>query len=198
MKQGEKILETLKLFNEKAEELHESNFIELMRDKDIGIHVTVRQGQGTIRKNTPHKEPICAFILTFRFFIQDRDGISCRSMQKIYDQLPSDFKEERKIFSQVRKGLNDFLNSEPIIKIQGIPLTNNYIMKVFIYGNLSHLNKEKKKIFEWWMSDSILAPFMVNEFVFILSTVMDYIMYIRNLNKIVIQKYLAWSCPQFS
>lgn len=61
-------------------------------------------------------------------------------------------------------------------------------MDVFIYGGLSHATPDKKKVFDSWMSNSVLNPLFVNEFVCILSNIMNAIEVIRNLNLEVIKE----------
>jgi hypothetical protein len=42
------------------------------------------------------------------------------------------------------------------------------LMEVFLFGDLSHANMEKKKKFEEWMASPLVSPFFENEFVMIL------------------------------
>jgi hypothetical protein len=58
-------------------------------------------------------------------------------------------------FINVRKTINDTLDSHPSIQVViagNPPPTFRDIMMVFIYGDLSHTNPEKRRLFRLWAS----------------------------------------------
>jgi len=182
-------LDALKLFNEKAEKLKKCSFTRLVFKEKSGITFSAKIGEPVkLERRGPNEEAIDAFVLTFRFFIQDNEKSSFRNISKVYDKLPIS-QQEKDLFMYARKKLNDLLDSGSILKIDNKTLvTKRHILYVFIYGGLSHANERKKKIFDYWASDSILGPLLQNEFVFILATLMNFIMYIQNLNEEVIKE----------
>lgn len=65
-----------------------SSFVHIMLYEKTGIHVTidVSTKTGKIERYGPSEESIYAFILTFRFFIQDNE-VSIRKLVEHYDNL---------------------------------------------------------------------------------------------------------------
>ena len=92
------------------------------------------------------------------------------------------------MFKGARDQFNTWLDCDPSIKIDNLTITNREILDIFIYGGLAHANKRKKAIFDQWMSDPFLSQFMANEFVSILKKVMDFIIFVQNLNDEVIRE----------
>src|SRR5687768_14817018 len=83
-------IETLSLFNEKATELEKSSFLETWKTHGSGSFDLLPGPFRAIRKDGPTAESLKAFLLTFRLFYSDRDGISIREIGKLYGQLSVD------------------------------------------------------------------------------------------------------------
>jgi hypothetical protein len=62
------------------------------------------------------------------------------------------------------------------------------LMEVFLFGDLSHANMEKKKKFEEWMASPLVSPFFENEFVMILFELLNIILFVQKLNQQVLSK----------
>ena len=186
--QKQNSLKALKLFNEKAEKLKKCSFTKMIFGNRSGVTLSAKVGEPIkIERQGPNEEAIDAFVLTFRFFIQDNEKSSFRNIAKIYEGLPVS-QQKKDLFKYARNKLNEFLDSHSMLKINDQNLTNRQILDIFIYGGLSHANEKKKVIFDRWMANPILSQFMINEFVFILGNVMNFIMYIQNLNNEVIRE----------
>ena len=118
--------------------------------------------------------------MTFRFFIQDNEKSSFRNLAEIYNEL--DISEKLKHdFNFARNNLNSFLDSNSHISINGV-LTYRSIMEVIVFGGLSHANKNKKKLFDSWMSDPINGNFILNDFIYVLGTIYKVIKDVRDIN----------------
>ncbi len=181
-------LDALKLFNEKSEKLKRCSFTCLAFEHESGVSFSAKIGEAIkIERKGPDEEAIDAFILTFRFFIQDNEKTSFRNLDKIYNEL-SIPQLQKDLFSNARKELNTYLDSPSLFNINNETLSNRHILEVFIYGGLSHASEIKKKIFDFWMSNPFLSAHLQNEFVFILANVLNVIMYIQNLNIAVIKE----------
>jgi hypothetical protein len=182
----EDAITSLNLFIEKADRLAVSNFVKNTIGGS-GVNLTWSVGKpATVTRAGPDRENIDAFVLTFRFFIQDNERIS---LHKFSDVFHSPFvqPDETADFDSVRTQINAFLDSATMFDLGG-RISRREMMDVFIYGGLSHANPQKKARYDGWMADSLLAPFMQNEFVVILFEVLNAIVYIKNRSDIVLRR----------
>lgn len=181
-------LQTLKLFNDKAEKLNGLSFTKEVTTKKHGVKLSFKEdGSVSVKRRGPGGEAMDAFVLTLRFFIQDNEKSSLRNLAKIYENLPI-LDQKKDIFRRFRKMLNNFLDSKSFYSTRGINCTNRQIMNIFIYGGLAHANKKKKKIYGEWMSDSGSEPLTTNEFVNILQFIWACIISIKRINEAVIEE----------
>jgi hypothetical protein len=60
----------------------------------VTVRFLAEQAVVEIQRTGPHDESVDAFLLTFRFFIQDNESSSFRNMAQLYEQFP--IAEERK------------------------------------------------------------------------------------------------------
>ena len=178
-----KEIETLTLFNEKAQKLFNLSFVKKLVNSGYSFKYREEDKKlvGVIKG--PDDEAIDAFINTLRFFIQDNEPSSQRNIDGIYNNLniPNDLKKD---FKNARRATNKFLDSKSIFTINGNNITNRKIFNVFIYGGISHSNHKKE--FDSWQKNFLLFTPLKNEFVTILSLVLNNIMYIKNVNLKVI------------
>jgi len=139
-----------------------------------------------IKRRGPDDENTEAFVLTFRFFIQDNETISLRNIKDIFH---SDMvtEKEKNNFDEARNHLNTYLDGNTMFNINGM-IKRRELMDVFIYGGLSHAKPEKKEKYDDWMRNAILAPFMQNEFSVILYEVLNVIVFVRNQCEIVLKR----------
>lgn len=185
-------IESLKLFNEKAEKLNNLSFVTTFfseptkctiryqaKDDNTGIMAHGRSG--------PSDESIDAFVLTIRFFLQDNEKCSFRNLATIYDENLSNT-ELRKEFHTIRNKLNIALDSNAgiAININDIEFNQRKILDTIIYGSLSHSNTEKKKVYDLIKNTPLLSMF---EFQFIntLGMLFRAISIITNINYKAIQ-----------
>lgn len=191
-------LSALKLFNEKAEKLGKLSFTRSALHVGIGVTLTIASTPEASKvkvvraaKKGPDEEAVDAFVLTFRFFIQDNEKSSFRNMAKIYDGLPASLLRERDLFAHRREMFNEYLDSKSALKVERKDVTHRETMDVFMWGGLSHANKDKKKVFDTWMSNQVMAPFLQTEFRFILRAAFIFIMDVRDLNEQVLKELEA-------
>lgn len=182
----EESIKTLRLFNEKVDTLKRLSFVKMVFMQDTGVQVSVSQRERIkVERLGPNEESISAFVLTFRYFIQDNERISFRNFAKLYNELPISHRIKED-FNNIRKSINNFLDSKSTVNIENS--TNRYIMEVFVYGGLAHANPIKKEVFDRWMYKQILNTFLINEFVYILGVVMRAIEFMENLNLEVLKE----------
>lgn len=182
-------LPELELFIEKADKLENSGFVKKIKEEftlDIRIDLS-REVPLKIRSIRPNQENIDAFILTFRFFIQDNEATSIRNVQKFFD---SEFvtSEEKSKFNAARKNLNSFLSESTNLIFKDENISNQMLMDIFIYGGLSHAKKSKKEKFDLWMSRDDAQEFFWHKFSIIIFTVLQSVKYIQNMLLTVIAR----------
>src|ERR1051325_261911 len=185
------IAKALRLFNEKAEKLKRLSFLEQIRHQSSGFSISMQRVDDdsfSVKQDRrgPAEEATDAFVLTFRFFIQDNEVTSFRKMQQHYDDAPIDPTLKQK-FTQLRKEVNQYLDSETNIKSDGENLTPRKIMDTFVYGGLSHANEEKRRLWKTWMNNPFASTMYENEFAVVLSNIHIAIEMIRKMNEEVLK-----------
>jgi len=178
-------LKALEKFNRKAIELEASGF---SKDKTKSrAKLSFRKGEYLKSERFgPNKDYIKSASITIRFFIRDNEGCSFRVLGKIYENLPI-LEDKKTSFRNARKKLNEFLDRKSNYNINNINPTNREILEAFIYGDISHENPNKRKLYDIMMS-GILGPIMENEFVYILSVLFSAISFVKTLNEEIIKE----------
>jgi len=178
---NEKIIKSLMLFNEKASKLRGFSFLQKVASGQI---VHFKGGDGfpiEVIGDGPDQESIDAFVLTYRFFIQNNESCSFANLSKVYEAtiIPE---SHRAAFNMVRKDLNNYLDGPcAVVEAHGVN-TKRMVMEIFIFGGLSHANKDKKCIYDKWINDERIRPLISLEFVLILRNVWSAIDYVAGLN----------------
>ncbi len=178
----------LKLFNEKADKLVNSRFIKYIQENGLKVSIKSSVEEGVnISVVFPDQDAIDAFVLNLRFFIQDREPSSLHNMDKLYNEtvitptLKSDF-------ASIRNKLNSELDKKTSINWKGKDITYREIFMAFVYGELSHVNPDKKAIFDAWMKDKYFASFIAAEFHNILFYFVHCIANIKKTNLVTTEK----------
>jgi hypothetical protein len=186
-KKANDIIGPLRLFNEKTDKLGNISFFHTLLAYGGGFSIGFENlGNGnyqiTQERTGPLEEAIDAFVLTFRFFIQNNETTSFYNLSKLYENAPVN-DMLKKQFKIVRKNINKYLdsNSDIPITINDELLTHRKIMETMIFGGLSHANPEKKKNYDFWMATP-LKTIVINDFVFALGTVYKAILAIKEIN----------------
>src|SRR5215216_3065884 len=142
-------IEALRLFNEKVNELLELSFVKAVTDPNAGFSLSgKRQEDGSFKMEStvrgPSVEAVKAFVLTFRFFIQDNETTSLRKIAVLYDSSNID-PQQRAHFQSARNEVNKMLDAPNFFNLNydGVTPTNREVMDIFVYGGLAHANPEK-------------------------------------------------------
>jgi hypothetical protein len=191
-------IQALELFNDKAHELMKSRFVRTFQSEDSEWTFTLQEGEVSASRFGPDNESYRAFVLTFRFFIQDRDQISIRKMAARYKRLYDNSLISRELldnFNDARSKLQRYLDSPSSIHFLEVQhgqarsrITNREILDVFLYGNLAHVDRAKKERFDEWQDTSIVSADIENAFVMILRTHLKVISYMQGLNEKILTK----------
>jgi hypothetical protein len=191
----EQTRKALSLFTEKANLLLSFSFIESVKN---GIRLHVSGGsdkETTVEFYGPDTEAVHAFLNTYRFFIQDSDGISFRALHRTVSDDPGLSDNWKSEFARVREALNEFLD-EPLrairIVFNGRPISSRReVHDVFIYGDISHLrykqDEQKREIFERWRSQPDIYGSLWLVFIDTLTEMLRAIAYISCLNEEVLE-----------
>ena len=188
---------TLRLFNEKTEELLELSFIKAVTNPDAGVRISGQlkeDGSHEIRSEVkgPSNEAIKAFVLTFRYFIQNNETISLKNIADLYDvaNIGISLKEQ---FKSARRAVNEMLDSPNFVNLtyNGSAPTNREVMDVFVYGGLAHANPQKYQLYKEWMSFPPAAAFLQSCFSLTLGHVLEAIVYISRVNEKALQQLEA-------
>jgi hypothetical protein len=165
----------LKLFNEKAERLYNSRFVNFLKEKKkLSFQISVKKGEKVeTTRSLPDQDAVDAFVLTFRFFIQNNERCSFGNLNEVYQKLP--FSEELKNkYFDTRKKINQYLDTKTSINIYGETPTRRKLLDIFIYGGLAHVNPKKEKIYGKWKQ----SPFCI-----ILDYLLRVILYVADINE---------------
>jgi hypothetical protein len=175
----------LRRFNEKADELLDSSFKKEMFGKQTGLKLSWAADTGQVATTItgPNHEAIKAFVLTFRLFIQDGDGLSLRRLTEIYD-APGTESELQQEFHQIHDAANARLDETPSLafNINGEALTRRRILEVFLYGGLAHLNPDKVPVYESWRSQPMFFALLQNEFMATMAEIFNCVLWVQDLN----------------
>jgi hypothetical protein len=135
--------------------------------------------------NLPDEEAVRAFVLTFRFFIQNKETSSFKGLADTYEKLR--ISEELKMrYSELRRGLNDLLDSSSNVKISN--LTRRDIIRAFIYGELAHEDEKEHAMIDDWRKEPFTWGLVQFEFNSSLLDVLGYIEAVADLNTKVMEQ----------
>jgi hypothetical protein len=185
----EQQLETLRLFNDKVSELADSSFIKGLINPETGFRINgQRQDDGTFKVSVsstgPTPEAVRAFVLTFRFFIQDNEKTSLSNMASLYDS-PNIDPQQRAFFQSAFTEVNRMLDSTNLLNFNfnGVAPTNRQVLNIFVYGFLAHANADKYAQYQEWMSVPLAEVALKSCFNLILGKVLEALTYAREVNK---------------
>lgn len=175
----------LRLFNEKAERLLNTRFVEYVRkNKRISFRLQFRKGKGIKTSiKLPDQDAIDAFVLTFRYFIQNNEQCSFGNLAKTYSKSYIPKAMGAKYF-QERTWLNEYLDDPSSLK----PLTRRSVIDIFVYGGLAHANPQKKAKFDKLRKNSVSKGIAKLEFASILLDILEVIKSVAKLNSEVLAK----------
>ena len=143
---GNEIVEELALFVSEANRLTSKSFYVFYSNNEVGF------SNGTVQENTADEEQVEAYVLHLRKFMQKNDRVS---VSKVDNYVRTNFSNRRDIIKKWRQAFNEFnrlLNSKSLIG-RGDILGNEHssvllkdIFQAKTYGDLSHLDKTKRKL----------------------------------------------------
>lgn len=182
----EGFVDVLNLYNERAAELNESVFLRTLRSNPSSFQF--RGGPFRVeRVGGPDAEAIRAFLLTFRLFVQDGDGLSFRNISDRYDTLPVS-SELRTELASIRRELNEFLDGMTPFDFCGERVSRRDLMHTWLYGQLAHVNPNHRSRLKRWTVAADTAPLVQGEFDHIVAAVTQSIFWVRQVNLRALQE----------
>lgn len=190
-------IEILENFNAKIEELrNESRFTKWVYKNCLAPKFLLPKRRGIKLIFSP-KKYLKNFILAYRFFIQNTDGISVVRLKKIYDKLPVINLQKQKFYKE-RNALTKLLSEEASFKINGCKvITNREILDAVIYGKFVH-EKEKLKQYDKWCIDTFIEKKILKHFCNILHIHYLYLNNIRSINESTIREIKRFITSKFA
>jgi hypothetical protein len=177
---------SLKLYVEKAEKLLNTRFVKHLKETGkLSASISIKEGEEVkMLRILPDQDAIDAFVLTFRFFIQDNDHeeISFRRLSENFEKLPIS-PELKKQFVEQRSGLNNYLDSKINMNLYGFTPSRRELLDIFIYGGLAHANTKKKAIYDSWKKNETTFIFVELHFCSTLEFVLRVICNVGYINK---------------
>jgi hypothetical protein len=174
----------LKLVVQKAQKLRGGRYIQLLQERE-GTKLTYEyktdlatgQGAVNIEHIRPDDDATDALILTFRFFIQQRETASFAWLAKHVLDDPGLSDDWKQAFTDVRTQLNAFLDSlspynERVVEppppgssdaptlVAEHHYTHRQVMDVFIYGGMAHAELDKWEVLERWKANQLGFPWV--------------------------------------
>jgi hypothetical protein len=175
-------LQKLRLFNAKAEKLYRCSFIQKVFRKDHGVTVSFGIDQPIrVEKRGSDEEATDAAVLTLRFFLQPRDGIAYEQIRDLYAILPVP-EEDKLTVNRWCDELKSFLDEPTALVLHGETPSNGRFLDIFLYGNLSHANEDKRQLYDQWMNTPMDNKIMEFYFEDIAAGVVNFIFAVTSLN----------------
>ncbi len=148
----------LRLFIDKVERLQASALLRTLLEQGVGLNLTWSAETKELRLSctAPVPDETEAAILTLRFFLQPRDGISLGQIAQLYEELP--LSAELKDSYQLHYSrLQQLLKSPACIQINGDCPTRWEILETILYGDMVHANPDKRQRYLAWVAHPFAA-----------------------------------------
>ena len=175
-------VDLLRRFNDKADWLATLRFTVSVQAGEP--HFTIHYddiGGITVVREGPDDEAIDAFLLTYRMFVQPRDGISLWQIAALYPTLPVAPTLKQGVVATIA-AIDRDLAATCVIQHGPTSLTRKDVHDAFLYGDKAHMNAPHKAIRDTWVRHQDLNALMTAEFVDILQVFLGAIMWMRDAN----------------
>lgn len=148
--------ESLKMFNEKVDEMYFSGFpfsaFSYYNNHKGFMETSLVNGKITsIDVFSPNGNELNSFILTYKVLTQKSNHCSFVSMAAIYNKLP-DTVEQKKKFNFIRDEINNFLGSDSGMFESETHWKRREVVDYMMNALYAHVDKNKKLIVDRWLS----------------------------------------------
>lgn len=181
-------IELLKLFNDKASKIINSKFKKESLEKKLGETISWNEKDGMTYTVSNHDDDfINSVLMPLRLLFQNNDEISINNISKLYENMEIG-KEYKIVFKKIRGELNEFLDEQAKTLLDDKP-TRRELFETILYGEIAHVQKEKRNKLETWKSDKMIWDLAYMEFQRLIHEIIFSINLISNLNKRIMKYY---------
>ena len=140
------------------------------------------------------QDAVEAFVLTYRLLTQDNDRYSVRNLARLYakDWMEPEGQER---LAEARVGIANYLTQQVHFDFGERPENVGVLMDVVVYGGLAHSNGGKERRLRVWNKTGPGANMVWVEFMAALIGLMSYLLYIRDLNSVVLANHFGIAPP---
>jgi hypothetical protein len=180
----------LKLFNEHVEELENSTFTSFVRERGVSFNMSAHVGEETkFEVVGPTQESTKAFVLTLRMFLQKKDRISIEKLSAAIAALPIS-KSLNDRFTEFSAAWNSAMGVV-LVELDGTPITQRYLIDVFLYGVLAHLDADKRDAYNEWQKDPLISEMLRSYFNSAIVATLNFLRWARLYNEEVLKTLVA-------
>ncbi|NWF89438.1 MAG: hypothetical protein HXY50_08240 [Ignavibacteriaceae bacterium] len=142
----EKEIKLLRLFNEKVGKLEKLAILKNIKNVGFEVKTTYKRNKRVEKEKRfgPNSKSIDAFVLTIRFFVRDRDGISINKINKLYSSLPLSKILIEKV-SETELRVNQYLSDHIGYTVDNYTFTRCDAFEIILFGSLAHANANDKR-----------------------------------------------------
>ena len=188
-------IDQLELFNEKVDEFRESSFATAIFAPDSGLSVTAVVGNmSTVERRGPTMDSIQAWAPSIRMLISKKDRISFKQMEILYANVMASNKCPENP-SDLLRSVEKFLDSPLCVvtemsivplQINRRDLTVRSFLEQFIYGDILHLDEDKRENYVNWRSQPFIFEFALNTFCVLGARILNFALALSQKNHGVI------------
>lgn len=162
---NDKSRKSLTFFVEKYERLNRRTFTRYFRKhKELSVTLPFA-GKPKVKVKNPTEESIDAFLLTFRLFCQDRDGIAIRILKEEVLEDPEISFKWKEQFKVINNEWDDILNEHVPFVFDGKAPTHLEVLNVILYGHYAHIDDKHLPQLEEWNKDPLDFPHYEMDFI---------------------------------
>lgn len=135
--------EQIQLFIDEAKRLKSKSFYEFCINNEVIV------SDGTISEVMPDEEQLEAYVLHFRKFIQNNDSICVSKIANLVNKYLYENKKDTSHWNKLYDTYKNMFKSKSLLNnfVQGIEVSVTESIDSKIYGDLAHLNKEKRELY---------------------------------------------------
>ena len=171
----------LRLYNRKAEELLGSSFVAHLRERRPSFVLGGAPFEA-VRVDAPSDDSMRAFVLTFRMFYHNQDGLSFGKMEPFYGGLPVE--EALKVSVRaIRSRLNEYLDGLTPIVAYDDQISRRRLLDSWLFGELAHVSAQEQAQLASWRVEADVTGIFQHEFETILMSFLTAIEGMCELNR---------------
>ena len=178
-------IDILELYNAKATELNSSSFVAHMRMGGTSTFTFASAPFRVVRSGGPTSETVKAFLLTFRLFLLQRDQLSFAKIRALYGTLPVRGETTARVVA-ICDEVERYLNGPSVFDFHGEKPTRRVFLETWLYGEIAHLNAEKRAKLKVWGIEPDVQPFIDHEFEGVVVALLQAVFWIRQENLVAL------------